>query len=131
MKKVFVATVDARKFVEDLLKLGASGAVITDECIAYKGMFLRAEVFVEDNVVVETNERVKVSADYVAKKVEEMQAVATEKKEPEKVIVEDRLYSKEELEDMTIKQVKEITGANGRDKAKMIEEYLEKQTSEE
>ena len=126
MKKVTVVTVDTRKFVEDILKLGAVGGVIDNKCVAIKGMFLRAEVMVPEDAVVETNERVSVSADYVAK-----QHMLQEKMvDDSEFVVEDRPYSREELEPLSIKQVREITGVKGRDKEIMINQYLESLSKE-
>ena len=131
MKKVSIATVDARKFVEDLLTLGKQGAVIDDSCIAYKGFMLRAEVMVSKSVPVETNERVQVSAEYVAEQVslkENKDAKEDKSAETKQVdnLEVDKKWTAEELDALTIKEVKEITGLNGRDKSKMIEEYLGK-----
>lgn len=118
MKKVVVVTVDARKFVEDILKLGALGGQLTEDCVAIKGMFLRAEVMVPKSAVVETNERVSVSAEYVAEQYLEQE------KPNNDFVIEDKVYSREELENLTIKQVRDITGLKGRDKSLMIDEYL-------
>lgn len=128
MKKVNVTTVDTRRFVQDLLALGAIGGVMDESCIAYKGILLRAEVLVPDDAVVETSERVKISADYIAKA-----TVAQETQLVKEVDTsEDKEWTREELESLTIKQVKEITGLSGRDKGKMIDEYFaNKESSEE
>lgn len=120
MKKVSVCTIDTRKFIEDLLALGKVGGVLTDECIATKGMFLRAEVLVPVDAPVELSERVALSAESVAEAV-------LKKDEPKAevaFVAEDRKYSREELEGLTIKQVKDATGLSGRDKSLMINEYL-------
>lgn len=127
MKKVTVVTVDTRKFVEDILKLGSVGGKITDDCVAYKGMLLRAEVVVPVSAVVETNERVKVSAEYVADQVLAQEAIIASDIKEDNSVVENKTYTREELESMTIKQVRDITGSGGRDKAKMIDDYLKKE----
>lgn len=120
MKKVTVVTIDTRKFVQDVLALGAVGGELTEGCVAVKGMFLRAEVMVPKGAIVETSDRVSVSAGYIAEQTVQKEEVAVEKE----FVVEDKNYSREELEGFSIKQVKEITGLSGRDKIKMIEDYL-------
>lgn len=121
MKKVSVVTVDARKFIEDILDLGSKGGKIDESCVAYKGMFLRAEVMLPSNAIVELNERVSVSAEYVAEAVKKQEQEVVDNVQ----VDTSKVYTKEELEQMSIKQVKEVTGLSGRDKEKMINEYLE------
>ena len=120
MKKVTVVTIDTRKFVQDVLALGAVGGELTEDCVAVKGMFLRAEVIIPKGAVVETSDRVSVSAEYITKQTVQKEEMVVEKE----FVVEDKDYSREELEGFSIKQVKEVTGLSGRDKIKMIDDYL-------
>lgn len=131
MKKVIITTADTRKFISDILELGKQGGKLTDECKAYKGMLYIAEVLVPSNVVVNTNERVRLDPNYIAEKTEEQKAAETFKEEvpkedtPKKEVSEEgKVWTKEELVDLTIKEVRDITGLGGRDKNKMIDTYL-------
>ena len=131
MKKVIITTADTRKFISDILELGKQGGKLTDECKAYKGVFYIAEVLVPSNVVVNTNERVRLDPNYIAEKTEEQKAAETFKEEvpkedtPKKEVPEEgKVWTKEELVDLTIKEVRDITGLGGRDKNKMIDTYL-------
>lgn len=120
MKKVSVITIDARKFVEDILELGKQGGVLTDTCYANKGLFLRAEVELPDNAIVTLSERVAISAESIA----EATLKKDEPKNEVEFVVEDRPYSREELEALTIKQVREVTGLLGRDKKAILDEFF-------
>lgn len=126
MKKVIITTADTRKFITDILELGKQGGKLTDECKAYKGVFYIAEVLVPSNVVVNTNERVRLDPNYIAEKTEEQKAAETFKEDipKEEALEEGKVWTKEELVDLTIKEVRDITGLSGRDKNKMIDTYL-------
>lgn len=131
MKKVIITTADTRKFITDILELGKQGGKLTDECKAYKGVFYIAEVLVPSNVVVNTNERVRLDPNYVAEKTQEQKEAETFKEDTpkedtpkEEVLEEGKVWTKEELVDLTIKEVRDITGLGGRDKNKMIDTYL-------
>lgn len=120
MKKVSVITIDTRKFVEDILELGKQGGVLTENCMATKGLFLRAEVEVPDNAIVTLSERVAISAESIA----EATLKKDEPKNEVEFVVEDRAYSREELEALTIKQVRDVTGLIGRDKKAILDEFF-------
>ena len=62
VKKVAVATLDTRKFVEALLYLGSIGGKITNKCVAMKGLMLRAEVEVDADTPVNTDSVIRLSA---------------------------------------------------------------------
>lgn len=135
MKKVIITTADTRKFISDILELGKQGGKLTDECKAYKGVFYIAEVLVPSNVVVNTNERVRLDPNYIAEKTQEQKEAETFKEDTNKVdtskedtskeeVIEFKVWTKEELVDLTIKEVRDITGLSGRDKNKMIDTYL-------
>lgn len=128
MKKVIITTVDTRKFIQDVLELGKQGGVLTDECRAYKGIVYIAEVMVPENVVVNTSERVKLDPNYVAAKTLEQEKPEVVEEE---VLDLNKVYTQEELEALTIKQVRDITGGKGRNKAEMIKSYLEAQETPE
>jgi carbamoylphosphate synthase small subunit len=127
MKKVSIITIDARKFVEDILELGKQGGVLTDNCFANKGLFLRAEVEVPDNAIVTLSERVAISAESIA----EATLKKDEPKNEVEFVVEDRPYSREELEGFTIKQVREVTGLIGRDKKAILDEFFANKSVED
>lgn len=115
-KKVVVVTVDTRGFVEKLLELGALGATLDNTCVVIKGIMMRAEVVLPDDAVVQENDTVRLSADSVAKIIESHNN--KDEVDPNKT------YTKEEMLEMTLKQVKDVTGLNYRSKDKMIAEYF-------
>lgn len=60
-KKVVVATVSTRKFVEALLYMGSIGGEIDDSCTAFKGAMLRTEVILPEATPVTESQVIKVS----------------------------------------------------------------------
>jgi hypothetical protein len=60
-KKVSVASIDTRKVVEALLYLGSIGGELTKNCVAIKGLMLRADVELPWDVPVEESMIIKVS----------------------------------------------------------------------
>lgn len=113
-KKVAVFSVDMRKFVQALLELGSVGGVITDECVAVKGIMPRAEVLVPEGQAIKESENIQV-----------MKAATRARAKQEAVVYKNREYTKEELEAMSLKDLKDLTGAKGRDKESLINTYFE------
>lgn len=68
VKKVLVNTISTRDFVDSLLYLGSIGGVLTDKCAAYKGMFLRAEVEVDETTPIKESPILKVLAGEATKR---------------------------------------------------------------
>ena len=60
-KKVVVNSVDMRKFAEALVYLGSIGAEVTKNCLAVKGLMLRAEVELPWDVPVNETQNIRVS----------------------------------------------------------------------
>lgn len=79
-KKVVVTTLDTRKFVEAMLYLGSIGGVLTRECVAVKGMMLRAEVEVPEATPVKESQIIRVSVKSVTQRVSDKVVEAPAKK---------------------------------------------------
>lgn len=119
-KKVAITTLNARQFVKDIVYLAGLGAEFTDDCYAHKGMYLLAEMEVPTSAVVEESHTIKIKASSVRELLDKEKELVKKEVDPNKE------YTREELEVLTLKQVKDITGLNYRDKEKMITEYLTK-----
>lgn len=59
-KRVEICSVDSRTFVRELLALGKQGATLPDDAGVFKGMMLRAQVEIDDDVLVKENQNVRV-----------------------------------------------------------------------
>lgn len=59
-KKVSVASVNAKSFVEAIIELASKGATITGETPVYKGMVLRTTLEVDEDVYVEESPIIRV-----------------------------------------------------------------------
>lgn len=59
-KRVEVSSVDSRVFVKEILVLGKQGATLPDDAGVFKGLMLRTQVEVDDNVLVKENKNVRV-----------------------------------------------------------------------
>ena len=59
-KRVEISSIDSRVFVKELLALGKLGATLPDNAGVFKGMMLRAQVEVDENVLVKENVNVRV-----------------------------------------------------------------------
>lgn len=97
VKKVVVSTVDTRKFVDSLLYLGGLGGKLTENCVAIKGMFLRAEVEVSADAIVEQTPEMRLAAGLEYEAVEEA-PVETKVEEPKKARGRKPKADKEEQE---------------------------------
>ena len=99
-KKVVVNSVDMRKFAEALVYLGSIGAEVTKNCVAVKGLMLRAEVELPWDVPVNETENVRVSMkDKIVRDVPQEQEVkkpATKKTTNKKSVVETKEETKTE-----------------------------------
>lgn len=80
-KKVSVTSVDTRKFVEGILYLGSLGGKITKNCVAIKGMMIRAEVELPWDVPVEESQTIRVSKQAKVEKLEAQVEVKEEIKQ--------------------------------------------------
>lgn len=59
-KRVEISSVDSRTFVRELLVLGKQGATLPDDGGVFKGMMLRAQLEIDEDVLVKENQNVRV-----------------------------------------------------------------------
>ena len=59
-KRVEVSSVDSRVFVKEILALGKQGAILPDDAGVFKGLMLRTQVEVDDNILVKESQNVRV-----------------------------------------------------------------------
>jgi hypothetical protein len=112
-KYVEVATTQARPFVEALLILGAAGATIPAAFGSFKGAMLRTKVELPDNAKFEKTSCMRVT------EVKSKEAVVSE---PEKK--SDEKYTKEQLEQMSLGELRKATGIAQGGKESIIKQYL-------
>lgn len=114
MKKILISSTNIRQFVTLIAEMGAEGATLDETCTARKGLVLATELVVPDDSVIQESQNVHIT----------MQSRADAVTPKEFVYDPAKTYTAEELESLTIKQVKEVTGLKGRDKQAMIDEYI-------
>lgn len=120
MQYIQISSTSMREVVGKLLELGKLGAVLNDSCAAFKvGPVYQCRVVIGDDAGIQYDAVVRKGP-----------SVATETKteyvEPVKDKPEGESYTKEELEDMTLAEVRKATGISDGGKQKIIEEYLNK-----
>ena len=59
-KRVQVATTDSRQFVKDIIELAKLGATLPDDAGVFKGIMIRTQLEVSDDVVIQQSPSVRV-----------------------------------------------------------------------
>ena len=139
-------SVNTRKFVEDLLYLGSIGGFLDKTCPAIKGLMMRAEVLVPEDVAVELSPSIKLSTKSLVKagKVrrgevsfnsengdeEGDENASMEQTDGDVGGSEDggdkpvERFTEAQLDAMKLTEVREATGILGKTKKETIKEYL-------
>lgn len=119
-KYVEVATTQPRFFVEALLILGAVGATLPADAGAFKGAMLRAKVQVPEDVKFEVTNSMRVievaDAPVAPTPVSKPVPLSTD-------VVSDKL-TREQLEAMSLGEVRKATGIEKGGKEAIIKQYL-------
>lgn len=139
-------SVNTRKFVEDLLYLGSIGGYLDKTCPAIKGLMMRAEVLVPEDVAVELSPSIKLSTKSLVRAgkvrrgeipvnnedggVGDEENASTgqtdasvggsggDEDKPAERLTEDQINA------MTLAEIREMTGILGKTKKETIKEYL-------
>lgn len=110
MKAYEISTVQAGEFAKALLQFGKVGAKLE---VAYKGQLLRARVTVEDDVEVPDMLCVRLAA-----------GQPVEKKKDAQKTTEDEKLTREQLETMSLGEIRKATGIAKGGKEDIIKQYL-------
>ena len=116
-KIVEVASTNPRLFVEAILVLGAAGGTLPKEYPTYKGAFLRTKISVPDGAKFEVTNIMRVVENKEEVKKEVKTAVETK-------VVADEKYTREQLENMSLGEVRKATGIEKGGKEAIIAQYL-------
>jgi len=111
MKVYEISTVQAVEFADALLQFGKVGAKLE---VAYKGQLLRARVAVEDDAEVPSLRCIRLAAG---------QPVEEKKNTFQTTLVDEKL-TREQLEVMSLGEVRKATGISKGGKEEVIKQYL-------
>ena len=136
MKRYMLRTVDTRQFVQDLLAIGAQGGVLRESGVVRKGLMMMAEIDVPQEGIVPTSPTMFLTASSRADQVKQIEQlkdaalnVVPDDVEPTEATLEPvkEGYTREELMEMPIAQVRKVTGLTGRSKEDIVDGWLASQ----
>lgn len=116
--RVEVVSVDAREFSRRLLQLGAMGGILPDDGGAFKGQLLRCLVELPDEANIPDVEQIRRLPVERAPRANFTTEVA------DVVVPEGGKYTREQLENMSLKQIKEALGVEQGTKKELIQKYF-------
>lgn len=113
--KVEVSSVNTRDFIQSVIACVKAGGEFTDNCASFKGVVLRTQLEFEKESDIPKLPTVMILPGQKAEKSKEVNSVKIES---------GKVYTKDELEGMTLAEVRKATGIKEGGKEAIIEEYL-------